>query len=195
MTSDTINGALQGQALRLESAELHAWGAAHELRVRDFKSAAQAAEAATGTSQELGRIGVEHAWGPTNRPLYGGPGMRREVTVAPGRRMDIAPDPNAPPLTPVRRDEWEVKLVKPKNLNNPRVRSEEIRDIARAQQMGPYGEVGWLSWKGFPQGMAQRLEAGGIVVVDAPALCRELSQPKTRLEEALLDYFMNGGAK
>lgn len=143
-----------------------AWAKQDQARVALFKENTALANSATGTSNQLGQIGVELA-----QPLYGGAGMQTEVMVEVGRRMDLAP-----PMPLNTAAEWEVKLVQLQNLaSSSRVASEMSRDIARAQRYGANAEIGWISWRGFPAGMADELEAGGVIAVDAPLFVKQLS--------------------
>ncbi len=165
------------------SQDMLAWGTAWDARRAAFVSATNTAQTATGTSAQLGQVGVNLA-----RPLYGGSNAATEVTVEVGRRMDIAP-----PMPLNTRPEWEIKLVQPRNLSGPRVASERIRDIARQQRYGANAEIGWLSWKGFPAGQAQKLQQGGIITVDAPQMAAEFNQPGESLWGSLVRYLSGGG--
>ena len=177
LAGGAVRGTESMLAQSAASPELLAWSTSWSARQATFRANTAAANAATGTSNQLGRTGVQLA-----QPLYGAPGSATEVTVEVGRRMDIAP---ALPWLNTSA-EWEVKLVQPQNLaNSSRVASEITRDIARAQRYGANAEIGWVSWRGFPQGMEQRLEAGGIIAVDAPKLAAEMAAPKQGFFESL----------
>lgn len=154
------------QAASMENAGARMWAASSKARVDRFLSAADQAQVATGTSNQLGQTGMTFA-----QPLYGGPGTATEVTVEVGRMMDIAP---ALPWLNTS-TEWEIKLA---TSVNQHVRAEATRDIARAARYGANAEIGWVFWKGLPtqdlRRLATRLETGGVIIVDAPRLAQEL---------------------
>jgi RHS repeat-associated protein len=160
------------------SPELLAWGATYDARRAMFIMNTDSAMAAVGDSNQLGKIGIQLA-----DPLYGN-GLPTEVQVGAGRRMDFGhPTPGHGP-------EWEIKLSDPANMeHSTRVQSELERDIARAGTYGPNGgPIGWVGWKGLPQSMVEQGEAGGLIMVDAPKLARELQPPTTSLWDDLTNY-------